>query len=210
MITPKELAFALEYFRLTYYPHLSKSRYQDVVARRFGWAATSVRNWISGRTPIPVEIDYICRVRYNYPELSYDYAETLPLPSDGPPVSRSSHVSRVQLEAASELFGLMFYYRNWGEDEMWWCDRLKAFWGIDADVVPTGELFRKGIHPGDLERVEAGLHHYLSGKGGTFYTTKFRMINLKDGSKHRVYARSSMVLRDHKPIASAGVVIVDS
>ena len=90
MITPQELAYALEYFRHAHYGHLDKTSYQEAIGARFGWSDRAIRNWISGRSRIPPVVDYMCRLRYNYPDLSYDYVETLPLPSDDKAKRRQS------------------------------------------------------------------------------------------------------------------------
>ena len=62
-----------------------------------------------------------------------------------------------RLEAAVELLKLGLYTWNPQTNELQWDETLRAMWGLPHDTPADYAVWRAGVHPVDLARVEAAI-----------------------------------------------------
>jgi hypothetical protein len=209
-ITPEQLAYAVEHFHQLYYPDMDKSEFKTYFGRILGWSGTSLKRWIRGEGETPETVDWAIRLRHNYPEFSYEYIKSLPLPGE-PPIPRNlstlvALLEDIEKDSKPQRCLIGSWVRDWRNTEewIWWSPALRRFWGLEDDAAPTYELFLNGVHPDDVARVEAAGIRYMSGKGGKTFRGRFRTINLKNRTEHCVNAHARIVFRGNKPMTSTG------
>jgi PAS domain S-box-containing protein len=64
--------------------------------------------------------------------------------------------------------------------KMVWSETTKRQFGLPPDAEISGEIFRRGVHPDDLDRVEAAVQGTQPGPGAQFFT-EFRTLGIEDG-----------------------------
>ena len=62
--------------------------------------------------------------------------------------------SEARLQAAVDLVKLGRYSWDPQTNELQWDDTVRAMWGLPPDMPETYEVWRAGIHPDDLARVD--------------------------------------------------------
>ena len=211
MITPKQLSYALEHIRFGHFPGLGKTEFYQLISRRFGRGLSTLHAWTSGKAKIPGWVDTLVRIRHNYPELSWDFVQTLPLPPHLS-IPRHSEMRLGLLNGIEEAFGIMTYSRDWKDRSMErveWSPGIYKLFGLDADIALDHDLWLEAIHPQDRARMRTAFARYANGEAGRKFHGEYRIINLKDMSEHRITVQSWILFREGRPIASVGFAVED-
>jgi len=94
--------------------------------------------------------------------------------------------SEERLSQALQVARLGSFEWNPISGELQWSDEHFRLWGMQPQsVTPSYELFRQGIHPDDVARMDAILQAAL--QGGAGYGCTHRVL-WPDGSEHHIYA----------------------
>jgi PAS domain-containing protein len=86
---------------------------------------------------------------------------------------RMEAVLRARLQAAVDLFGLGLY--AWDPRDLTWDARVKSIWRLPPDAVVDYAIWRAGVHPEDLARVEAAIAACTDPGGGGVYHLEYRV-----------------------------------
>jgi diguanylate cyclase (GGDEF)-like protein/PAS domain S-box-containing protein len=96
--------------------------------------------------------------------------------------------SAEKLKLATEVtgIGLFEYFPKTGE--FVWTETLKRLFGLPLDAAVTYEVFLKGLHPDDRERVSGLMQEALKPSGSGRYHAEYRTIGIQDGKERWVSA----------------------
>ena len=91
-------------------------------------------------------------------------------------------------------------------DELHWSGHHHRLWGHEPGTIPPSfDLFKRGLHPEDADRVLAALQQALDGQGR--YECRHRLLR-PDGSLRHVHARGEVFFgADGKPERMIGAVL---
>jgi PAS domain S-box-containing protein len=92
-----------------------------------------------------------------------------------------SRRNEARLRAATELVGLGIYSWDPLTGALEWDQRLRAMWGLPADVEVNMEVYEAGIHPDDLPRVQHSIAACVDPAGNGLYNIEYRVIGRDDG-----------------------------
>ena len=113
---------------------------------------------------------------------------TLELRPAGAPLDRM--IKEEQLHRAEKLARLGSFDWDPVSGELSWSDGHFRLWGLEPGrVTPTYALFRQGVHPEDIEGLEAKLQAAMRGEGA--YDANYRVV-WPDGSVHDILGRSEV------------------
>ncbi len=103
---------------------------------------------------------------------------------------RSLHRSEQQLAEAEHLASLGSFDWDPVSGALHWSDQHYRLWGYEpGSVVPSYEVFRRGIHHDDVDRLEAVLQAALA--GGQRYDFEHR-VRWPDGTERNIRARGEV------------------
>ena len=91
--------------------------------------------------------------------------------------------------------------------ELIWDERLRKIWGLTTDAPVTIAVFYQGLHPDDVERLEAAIarSHDPAGDGG--FDSEYRVVNLRDGRVRNVDARGRTLFENGRAVRMMGVAV---
>lgn len=115
------------------------------------------------------------------------------------------HESEARLEAAVDLVKLGRYAWNPQTNELQWDDRLRAMWGLPAGAPIDYEVWRAGVHPNDLVRVEAAIQQCADPRGDGVYDIEYRVIGKTDGVQRWIATRGRTIFENNAPVSFYGV-----
>ncbi|MEI7990195.1 MAG: PAS domain-containing protein, partial [Chloroflexota bacterium] len=92
-------------------------------------------------------------------------------------------------------------------NELIWDERIYEFWGLPPGTPVTLELFRKGIHPDDLKRVEAAVDNLNDPSSGGKYFIQYRVIGIQTGIERCLELTGHTFYEDGKPSRFVGTAI---
>jgi len=102
--------------------------------------------------------------------------------------------SEDQLNQAQKIAHLGSFVWDPLASKLQWSDECFRIWGLEPQsIIPTYELFRKGIHPEDLERLEDALQRAMA--GGVVYDLEHRVVR-PDGAIRYVHSRGEVRFND--------------
>jgi hypothetical protein len=113
---------------------------------------------------------------------------------------------KLQRQAAADLIGLAHYSWNPQTNELKWDPLIKAMWGLTPDREPDYAIWRNGIHPEDVNRVDVAVAHCKDPRGDGIYDIKYRVIGL-DGVERLIHTRGRTYFKNDKPTDFAGVML---
>jgi PAS domain S-box-containing protein len=115
--------------------------------------------------------------------------------------------SEARLQAAVRLVGLGLYAWDPQTNELQWDATAKAMWGLPADAQVDYDIWRAGVHPDDVARVEAAIQRCADPRGDGVYDAEYRVIRRNDGVERWVATRGLTHFDDGRPISFQGVAI---
>ena len=90
---------------------------------------------------------------------------------------------------------------------MQWDDTLRAMWGLAAGAPVDYEVWRAGVHPDDLARVEAAVHRCADPRGDGVYDIEYRVIGKMDGVERWIATRGQTNFENDAPVSFFGVAL---
>lgn len=114
--------------------------------------------------------------------------------------------SETHLRAAAELTGLSLYRWAPATGALQWDARVKAMWGLPANAHVDHDVWLKGIHPDDRERVAAAAKRSIDPDGDGTYAVEYRVVGLSDGVERWVSARAQTFFEGRAPVRQLGAV----
>ncbi len=113
--------------------------------------------------------------------------------------------AKTKLRAAVELLGIGLYAWDPRTNEIEWDDTVRAIWGLPAGSTVDYGVWRAGIHPEDLQRVDANMRRATDPSQGV-YDVEYRVVG-RDGIERWVATRGRMHFERGEPVSFAGVAI---
>ena len=91
--------------------------------------------------------------------------------------------------------------------ELIWDERVREIWGVASDQPLTIADFYRGLHRGDVARLEKiiAASHDPEGDGG--YDAEYRVVNARDGDVRHVAARGRTLFENGRATRMMGVVV---
>jgi PAS domain-containing protein len=99
--------------------------------------------------------------------------------------------SEARLQAAVDLLKLGRYAWNPQTNELQWDDTLRAMWGVPVDAPVNYDVWRAGVQPDDLARVEAAIQRCADPQGDGLYDVEYRVIGRTDGVERWIATRGT-------------------
>ena len=115
--------------------------------------------------------------------------------------------SEARLQAAVDLVRLGRYAWNPQTNELQWDDTLRAMWGLAAGAPVDYEVWRAGVHPDDLVRVEAAIQRCADPRSDGVYDIEYRVIGKTDGVERWIATRGRTNFEKDAPVSFFGVGI---
>ena len=100
-------------------------------------------------------------------------------PSDAAPIEHDLIEERLKL--ATEAAEIEWWDVAEGHGQLFWPPRVKAMFGISADVPVTMDDFYNGLHPDDRDRVAAAYSGAADPTRRELYDVQYRTIGKEDG-----------------------------
>jgi C4-dicarboxylate-specific signal transduction histidine kinase len=97
------------------------------------------------------------------------------------------------------------YAWNPQTDELQWDDRIRALWGLPAGAPIDYEVWRAGVHPDDLVRVEAAIQQSADPRGNGVYEIEYRVIGAIDAVQRWIATRGRTNFKNKMPVSFYGV-----
>jgi PAS domain S-box-containing protein len=113
--------------------------------------------------------------------------------------------SEEQLKQAQKIAHLGSFVWDPLASKLQWSDECFRIWGLEPQsVIPSYELFRNGIHPDDLEKMEDALQRAMA--GGVVYDLEHRVVR-PDGAIRYVQSRGEVRFNDAgRTLQVAGII----
>ena len=115
--------------------------------------------------------------------------------------------SEARLQAAVDLVKLAHYSWDPQTNELQWDDTLRAVWGLPPDMPEDYQVWRAGIHPDDLARVEKAVERCTDPAGDGVYDIEYRMIRKNDGVERWIATRGQTLFENGRAAWFYGVAL---
>ena len=115
--------------------------------------------------------------------------------------------TQAELQAAVDLVGLGCYAWNPQTNALQWDATVKAIWGLPADAEVDYGIWRAGVHPDDVLRVEAAIQRCADPRGDGVYDVEYRVIRKNDGVERWVATRGQTHFDDDRSVWFHGIAI---
>jgi PAS domain S-box-containing protein len=115
--------------------------------------------------------------------------------------------SEARLQAAVDLLKLGRYAWNPQTNELNWDETVKAMWGLPANAAVDYEIWRAGIHPDDLARVEAAVRRCADPQGDGVYDIEYRVIRRTDGVERWIATRGLTHFENGRAASFHGIAL---
>jgi PAS domain S-box-containing protein len=120
---------------------------------------------------------------------------------------RALRKSEAGLQAAIDFARLGRYAWNPQTNELQWDDTLRAMWGLPAGAPIDYEVWRAGVHPDDLARVEAAVQRCADPRGDGVYDIEYRVIGKTDGVERWIATHGQTNFENDAPVSYFGVAL---
>ncbi len=115
--------------------------------------------------------------------------------------------SEVRLRAATELAELGIYSWDPITGALGWDERLRAIWGLPPDTNITEDVFKAGIHPEDLPRVERAIAACIDPARDGRYNVDYRVIGRDDGRTRYVATSGQATFSEGRAVGFLGASV---
>jgi PAS domain S-box-containing protein len=115
--------------------------------------------------------------------------------------------SRLRLQIAVDSGQIGIHERDLISGEIKWDDRMYEFWGLTPAAPVTLEMFTKGLHPDDRDRVQANINKALDPDGNGQYYSEDRVIGLETGVQRWIAATGHVIFEGRRPLKIIGTAI---
>ena len=119
---------------------------------------------------------------------------------------RAFRQSEARLKAAVDLVGLGQYSWDPQTNGLEWDERVKALWGLPPEALIDYDVFRAGIHPDDLARVEEAIANCADPGGDGIYDIEYRVIGA-DKVERWIATRGQTAFEGGSPVGFLGVAL---
>lgn len=116
-------------------------------------------------------------------------------------------LSEARLRAATELVGLGIYSWSPLTGALGWDERLRAMWGLPADVEVDMAVYEAGIHPDDLQRVRDAIAACIDPAGDGRYSIEYRVIGRDDGVTRHIATSGRTTFAGGRAVEFIGAAI---
>lgn len=120
---------------------------------------------------------------------------------------RALRESESRLLAAVNLLRLGCYAWNPQTDELQWDDTIRAMWGMAAGAPVDYEVWKAGVHPDDLARVEAAIQRSTDPRSDGVYDIEYRVIGKTDGVERWIATRGQTNFENDVAVSFFGVAL---
>ncbi|MBR0749034.1 PAS domain S-box protein [Bradyrhizobium japonicum] len=120
---------------------------------------------------------------------------------------RALRESKARLQAAVDLVKLGHYAWNPQTNELQWDETLRAMWDLAAGAPVDYEVWRAGVHPDDLARVEAAIQRCTDPRGDGVYEIEYRVIGKTDGVERWIATRGQTNFENNVPVSFFGIAL---
>ncbi|WP_426436678.1 PAS domain S-box protein [Bradyrhizobium genosp. P] len=127
--------------------------------------------------------------------------------ADRKQVEKRLRESEARLLAAVNLVKLGRYAWNPQTNELQWDDALRAMWGLPAGAPVDYALWRAGVHPDDIARVETAIQRCVDPRGDGVYDIEYRVIGRTDGVERWIATRGQTDFEEQTPVSFFGVAL---
>jgi PAS domain S-box-containing protein len=100
--------------------------------------------------------------------------------------------SEATLKLAIETTGLGTFDRDLVTGKSVWSDIAKRHYGLSPEAAVDAEIYRRGVHPEDLEQVERARREALNPAGEGRYSAKYRTVGIEDAKERWITARGQV------------------
>lgn len=121
-------------------------------------------------------------------------------------VEQELRESAERLAIAQEAAEIGIHDYDVGSGTIRWDTRVRALWGIDADVPVSYEVFMAGVYPDDRAAVHNAVERAFDPSGSGRYAAEFRVISKCDGRQRWVAATGCVTFLDRRPVRLVGTV----
>jgi len=125
-------------------------------------------------------------------------------------IDRRSHAEEMlrltqeRFDLAKRAGGLGVYDRDLTSNKLFWDERSRELWGLDADEEITYDKFEDRIHPEDRPSRSKELRHALDPRNNGEYHTEFRIRRKNDGTECWIASSGKISFVAGKPVRLAG------
>ena len=125
-------------------------------------------------------------------------------------IDRRSHAEELlrltqeRFDLAKRAGGLGVYDRDLTSNQLFWDDRSRELWGLDADEEITYDKFEDCIHPEDRHSRSKELRHALDPRSNGEYHTEFRIKRKNDGAECWIASSGKISFVAGKPVRLVG------
>ncbi len=102
--------------------------------------------------------------------------------------------ARFRISVESTGLGTWDYYPDTGTLD--WDNRCRELFGLRPDAYVDYQVFLKGLHAADRDRVDAIVQQSFRPETGGFYDTEYRTVGLEDGKLRWVAAKGKAFFRE--------------
>lgn len=114
--------------------------------------------------------------------------------------------SEERLRQAQAAAGFGVFDTDLVGGRMMWDARMRALWGLPADVRLTREIVMAGIHPEDRARVEAALARACDPAGAGVYAAEYRVV-ARDGTERWIAATGQVFFAEGRAARVVGTAM---
>ncbi|HWJ05520.1 MAG TPA: PAS domain-containing protein [Steroidobacteraceae bacterium] len=112
--------------------------------------------------------------------------------------------TRLQLATAAAGIGIHDF--DIASGSIRWDTRVREIWGVGPDEPVTYGTFMSGLHPGDLDRVDAAVRGSLDPQGDGTFSCEYRVVHRATRVVRWVHTTGRVTFTDGKAVRMVGTV----
>ena len=164
----------------------------------------------SGNAGAPLERHYL---DFIYQPIFDDHGEITGIFAEGHDVTKQVQgqaelsLNEESLRLATSAAGVGIWDLDLTTDQLTWCDRTKAMFGISPDTPCSMADFYAGLHPDDLQATSVAFASALDPHRRDTYDVEYRTIGKEDGIIRWVAAKGKGLFAGERCIRAIGTAI---
>lgn len=115
--------------------------------------------------------------------------------------------SEARLRLASEAGQVGLFDWDLRANVLVWDERLRAIWGLDPGVPVAVQTFFAGVHPADVERLQALIAASHDPSGDGHYEAEYRVVSARGDQIRHVSARGRTTFENGRAIRMMGMAV---